>query len=224
MFQHQLIEKKNQILVILEKHHNLFGKCLNKNDIVIYESTVFPGCTEEICIPILENYSNLIENKDFFCGYSPERINPGDKKNLLKNTVKIVGSNSPKALDIMKRIYKRVVKIKNGLHITKNIKVAETAKILENVQRSINISLINEISIICKRLKIDTYSVLEAASTKWNFIKYKPGLVGGHCMAIDPYYLAYKAKKLNINPRLTLSGQTINEKIPYQIGKRFIQE
>ena len=198
----------------------MVGKCLNKNDIVIYESTVFPGCTEEICIPILENYSKLTENKDFFCGYSPERINPGDKKNLLKNTVKIVGSNSPRALEIMKRIYKRVIKIKNGLHVTKSIKVAETAKILENVQRSINISLINEISIICKRLKIDTYSVLEAASTKWNFIKYKPGLVGGHCIAIDPYYLAYKAKKLNINPRLTLSGQTINEKIPYQIGKR----
>ena len=212
--------KKKPDLSHIRKASQMVGKCLNKNDIVIYESTVFPGCTEEICIPILENYSKLTENKDFFCGYSPERINPGDKKNLLKNTVKIVGSNSPRALEIMKRIYKRVIKIKNGLHVTKSIKVAETAKILENVQRSINISLINEISIICKRLKIDTYSVLEAASTKWNFVKYKPGLVGGHCIAIDPYYLAYKAKKLKINPRLTLSGQTINEKIPNQIGKR----
>ena len=194
------IDRKKPDLSHIRKASQMVGKCLNKNDIVIYESTVFPGCTEEICIPILENYSNLIENKDFFVVILLKELNPGDKKNLLKNTVKIVGSNSPKALDIMKRIYKRVVKIKNGLHITKSIKVAETAKILENVQRSINISLINEISIICKRLKIDTYSVLEAASTKWNFIKYKPGLVGGHCIAIDPYYLAYKAKKLTSIP------------------------
>ena len=183
-------------------------------------STVYPGCTGEICIPILEKLSKLKENKDFFCGYSPERINPGDKKRLLKNTIKIVGSNSPKALNTMKNIYKKIIKIKNGLHIVKNIKTAEMAKLLENVQRSINISLINEISMICKKLKIDTYSVLKAASTKWNFVNYKPGLVGGHCIAIDPYYLAYKAKKLSVKPTLTLSGQRINEKIPYQIAKK----
>lgn len=212
--------KKEPDLNQLKDASKIVGKILKKNDVIIYESTVHPGCTEEICIPILEKLSKLEYNKDFFCGYSPERINPGDKKRLLKNTKKIIGSNSSKAIKIMKIIYKKVIKIKNGLHIVNNIKIAEMAKLLENVQRSINISLINEISMICKKLNIDTYSVLEAASTKWNFINFKPGLVGGHCIAIDPYYLAYKAKKLKVQPALTLSGQKINEKIPFIVAKK----
>jgi len=216
--------KKKPNLQHIKSASKIIGNNLNKNDLVIYESTVFPGCTEDICIPILESISKLKEGRDFYCGYSPERVNPGDKKNLLKNTVKIIGSNSHKTTFLMKSIYKKIVKIKNGLHVVKGIKIAEMAKILENVQRSINISLINEFSMICKKINIDTYSVLRAASTKWNFVNYQPGLVGGHCIAIDPYYLSYKAKELKLNPKLTLSGQSINEKIPFQIAKRVISK
>jgi len=191
---------------------------LNKKDLVVYESTVYPGCTEEFCVPLLEKKSNLLLNKDFYCGYSPERINPGDKKNKLTNIIKIISASSKKGLIIVNDIYKKIIKA--GLHEVKNIKIAEAAKILENIQRSVNISLMNEASLIFRKLKINTHDVLEAANTKWNFVNYRPGLVGGHCIAVDPYYLTYKAKMVGINPRLILSGQKINNHIPIHIANR----
>ena len=194
------------------------GKILKKNNTIIFESTVYPGCTEEFCLPLIEKYSKLKKDKDFLCGYSPERINPGDRKHKLSNIVKIISSSSTKGLKTVKSLYKKIIKA--GLHEAKTIKIAESAKILENIQRSINISLINEASLIFRKLKINTHEVLEAASTKWNFIKFKPGLVGGHCIAVDPYYLTYKAKKVGINPKLILSGQSINNHIPIHIANR----
>ena len=189
---------------------------------VIFESTVYPGCTEEFCIPIIEKKAKLSINKDFYCGYSPERINPGDKKNKLKNISKIISSSSKIGLIKMKQIYKKIIDA--NLYETENIKVAEAAKLLENIQRSVNISLINEVSLIFRKLKINTHEVLEAANTKWNFINYKPGLVGGHCIAIDPYYLTYKARKVGIDPRLILSGQKINNYIPVHIANRVLKK
>jgi UDP-N-acetyl-D-glucosamine/UDP-N-acetyl-D-galactosamine dehydrogenase len=213
------VTKKNlPNLIYLKKASILIGNVIKKNETVIFESTVYPGCTEEICIPLIEKYSNLKINNDFHCGYSPERINPGDKINKLGNIKKIVSATSKKGLIIVKNIYKKI--IFSGLHEAESIKVAEAAKILENIQRSINISLINEVSLIFRKLKINTHEVLNAASTKWNFIRFKPGLVGGHCIAIDPYYLTYKAKKVGINPKLILSGQNINNYIPLHIAKR----
>tara|TARA_B110000483_G_C18198950_1_gene544325 strand:- start:576 stop:1844 length:1269 start_codon:yes stop_codon:yes gene_type:complete len=211
-------KKKLPNLKYLKKASILIGKTIKKNETVIFESTVYPGCTEEICIPLIEKYSSLKINADFYCGYSPERINPGDKINKLSNIKKIISASSKKGLKIVRNIYEKIIFA--GLHEAESIKVAEAAKILENIQRSINISLINEASLIFRKLKINTHEVLNAASTKWNFIKFKPGLVGGHCIAIDPYYLTYKAKKVGINPKLILSGQNINNYIPLHIAKR----
>jgi len=205
-------------LVYLKKASKLVGRYINKKDLVVYESTVYPGCTEEFCIPLIEKRSNLSLNKDFYCGYSPERINPGDKKNKLTNIIKIVSASSKKGLVIVYNIYKKIIKA--DLHKAKNIKIAEAAKILENIQRSVNISLINEASLIFRKLKINTHDVLEAANTKWNFVNYRPGLVGGHCIAVDPYYLTYKAKMVGIDPKLILSGQKINNHIPIHIANR----
>ena len=209
-------------LSYLKKASKLIGKYLNKKDLVIYESTVYPGCTEEFCIPLIEKKSNLILNKDFYCGYSPERINPGDKKKKLAHITKVISASSKKGLILVSDIYKKIIKA--DLHKAKNIKVAEAAKILENIQRSVNISLINEASLIFRKLKINTHDVLEAAKTKWNFAHYSPGLVGGHCIAIDPYYLTYKAKKVGIDPRLILSGQKINNHIPLHIANRVLKK
>ena len=181
---------------------------LNKGDIVVYESTVYPGLTEEILVPILEKYSKLEYIKDFNCSYSPERINPGDKKHKLQNIVKVVSASNKKTLKIVKHIYKSVIKSK--VYVAKNIKTAEAAKVIENTQRDLNISLINELSIIFKKLNINIYDVLKAASTKWNFINFKPGLVGGHCIGVDPYYLTYKAKKVGYDPKIILAGRKIN--------------
>ena len=181
---------------------------LNKGDIVVYESTVYPGLTEEILVPILEKYSKLEYIKDFNCSYSPERINPGDKKHKLQNIVKVVSASNKKTLKIVKYIYKSVIKSK--VYVAKNIKTAEAAKVIENTQRDLNISLINELSIIFKKLDINIYDVLKAASTKWNFINFKPGLVGGHCIGVDPYYLTYKAKKVGYDPKIILAGRKIN--------------
>jgi UDP-N-acetyl-D-galactosamine dehydrogenase len=211
-------KKKLPNLKYLKKASILIGKTIKKNETVIFESTVYPGCTEEICIPLIEKYSSLKINADFYCGYSPERINPGDKINKLSNIKKIISASSKKGLKIVRNIYEKIIFA--GLHEAESIKVAEAAKILENIQRSINISLINEASLIFRKLKINTHEVLNAASTKWNFIKFKHGLVGGHCIAIDPYYLTYKAKKVGINPKLILSGQNINNYIPLHIAKR----
>ena len=199
----------------------LIGKNLKKNNLVVYESTVYPGLTEEICIPILEKYSKLKFNKDFFVGYSPERISPGDK-NDLKKINKVVSGSTPEISKYIYQLYKKIIKA--NLHIASSIKVAEASKIIENVQRDINISFMNEISIILSKLNINTQEVLEAAKTKWNFLNFSPGLVGGHCISVDPYYLAYKAKKHNYIPKVVLSGRTINQNMGKYVGKIAIKK
>lgn len=192
------------------------GKNLSINDIVIYESTVYPGCTEEECVPVLELNSGMTFNKDFFCGYSPERINPGDKIRKLKDIVKVTsGSNSEIAL-IIDSLYKKIIQA--GTHLAPSIKVAEASKIIENVQRDVNISLINELAIIFNKIGVDTADVLKASSTKWNFLDFKPGLVGGHCIGVDPYYLAYKAQQVGYTPNVILSGRKVNNKMGKHIA------
>ena len=208
---------KNPNLKPLLKASKTVGKSLSKNDIVIYESTVYPGCTEEECVPVLEFNSKMIFNKDFFCGYSPERINPGDKKRKLKDVVKVTsGSNSETAIKIDK-LYKKIIEA--GTHLAPSIKVAEASKIIENVQRDVNISLMNELAIIFNKMEIDTTDVLKASSTKWNFLNFKPGLVGGHCIGVDPYYLAYKAKQFGYTPNVILSGRKVNNKMGKHIAE-----
>ncbi len=208
---------KNPNLKPLLKASKTVGRSLSKNDIVIYESTVYPGCTEEECVPVLEFNSKMIFNKDFFCGYSPERINPGDKKRKLKDIVKVTsGSNSETAKKIDK-LYKKIIEA--GTHLAPSIKVAEASKIIENVQRDVNISLMNELAIIFNKMEIDTTDVLKASSTKWNFLNFKPGLVGGHCIGVDPYYLAYKAKQFGYTPNVILSGRKVNNKMGKHIAE-----
>jgi UDP-N-acetyl-D-galactosamine dehydrogenase len=202
-------EKNNPDLIALKMASKTIACAIKKGSIVVYESTVYPGCTEEICVPILENFSNLSFNKDFFVGYSPERINPGDKNHAIGDIVKIVSASNKKSLDILHEVYSKIIPA--GLHKATSIKVAEAAKIIENTQRDINIALMNEFSLILNELDIDSKEVIEAAGTKWNFHKYSPGLVGGHCIGVDPYYLTYKAKKLGINPRVILSGRKVND-------------
>ncbi|MBS4064887.1 MAG: nucleotide sugar dehydrogenase, partial [Chitinophagaceae bacterium] len=191
-------------LTPLQKASETVGKALKKGDYVIYESTTYPGCTEEDCMPILEQFSGLKGKVDFKLGYSPERINPGDKQHTLSNTVKIVSGCSEESLKEIAAVYESVVKV--GVHRAPNIKVAEAGKIIENAQRDLNISLMNELSIIFDRIGINTYDVVEAAGTKWNFHKYTPGLVGGHCIGVDPYYLTYKAQQLGYNSKVIASG------------------
>ncbi len=195
---------------------------LTKKDIVIFESTVYPGLTEEYCAPILEKNSNLIYNKDFFCGYSPERINPGDKFHTLDKVTKITsGSNFETAL-IVDKLYKSI--IKSGTFLVSSIKVAEAAKVIENTQRDLNIAFVNELAVIFDKMNINTNEVLSAASTKWNFLNFSPGLVGGHCIGVDPYYLTYKSQKLKYNPKLILAGRKINENFAnFLISKLFKQ-
>ena len=188
---------------------------LKKNDLIIYESTVYPGLTEEECIPVLEKYSDLEFNKDFFVGYSPERISPGDGIEL-KNISKVVSGSNPKVTNIVYNLYKKIIKAE--VYKATSIKVAEASKIIENAQRDINISFMNEISLICSKLGINTSEVLQAANTKWNFLNFKPGLVGGHCISVDPYYLTYKAKKLRYSPKVILSGRNINDKMGYYVA------
>ncbi len=185
------------------------AKALKKGDYVVYESTVYPGCTEEDCIPVLEEISGLKAGVDFKFGYSPERINPGEKVHTLPNTVKIVSGCDPEALDTIAKVYELVVK--PGVHRAPNVKVAEAAKIIENTQRDVNIALMNELSIIFSRIGINTYDVLEAAGTKWNFLKFYPGLVGGHCIGVDPYYLVYKANELKYHSQIISAGRFIND-------------
>ena len=185
------------------------GKCISKGDVVIYESTVYPGATEGDCVPILEKYSGLKFNHDFFCGYSPERINPGDKKNNLKNIKKITSGSTPNIAEFIDKLYLQIIDA--GTYKASSIKIAEAAKVIENIQRDVNIALVNELSIIFNALEIDTEEVLEAAATKWNFIKYKPGLVGGHCISVDPYYLTHKAKSQGILSQVILAGRKVND-------------
>lgn len=197
------------------------GSILSINNIVIYESTVYPGVTEDICVPILENKSKLQFNKDFYCGYSPERINPGDKKNTLKNILKVTSGSTPKIATIVDDLYKSIITA--GTHKCSSIKIAEASKVIENTQRDVNIALINELALIFDNMNIDTQEVLEASSTKWNFINMKPGLVGGHCIGVDPYYLTYKAQELGYKPNLILNARQINNSIGKYIADKTIK-
>ena len=193
----------------LSSASRIVGGKLQKNDIVIYESTVYPGATEEFCVPILENESNLIYGKDFFCGYSPERINPGDKKHTLKNIIKVTSGTNKRVSTFVDKLYKSIISA--GTYMVSSIAVAEACKVIENTQRDVNIALINELSMIFNKLNIDTNEVIDASSTKWNFLPFKPGLVGGHCIGVDPYYLTHKAIEIGINPEMILAGRRIND-------------
>ncbi|MFL5729361.1 MAG: nucleotide sugar dehydrogenase [Cytophagaceae bacterium] len=197
------------------------GKVLKKGDIVVFESTVYPACTEEDCVPILEKESGLKFNKDFKVGFSPERINPGDKEHTLAKITKVVSGSDEASCEEIANVYGLVVTA--GIHKASSIKVAEAAKIIENTQRDLNIALMNELSIICDKLGINTFEVLEAAGTKWNFLKFYPGLVGGHCIGVDPYYLTYKSKQLGYNPNVILSGRDINDSMGPYIAKKTVQ-
>lgn len=198
------------------------AKVLKKGDYVVYESTVFPGCTRERCIPVLEELSGMKFNEDFYVGYSPERINPGDVQHSLQNTTKIVSACCPEALENIAKVYEKVVKA--GVHKAPTIEVAESAKIMENTQRDVNIALMNEFSIIFNRMGINTYDVLEAAGTKWNFLKFYPGLVGGHCIGVDPYYMVYKANEMNYHPHVIQSGRFVNDSMGGYIGKHTVKK
>jgi len=211
----------NPDLTPLLKASETIGKTLGKGDIVIYESTVYPGCTEEDCVPVLEKNSGLKFNQDFFCGYSPERINPGDKVNTLTKIKKITSGSTPEVADIVDALYNSI--LLNGTHRAPNMKVAEAAKAVENSQRDVNISFMNELALICDRVGIDTNDVIEAAGTKWNFLKYRPGLVGGHCISVDPYYLAHKAKSLGYDPKVILSGRAVNNSIAKFIADKVLK-
>lgn len=197
------------------------GNALKKGDYVVFESTVYPGCTEEDCLPILEELSGLKMGEDFFLGYSPERINPGDKVRTLPNILKIVSGNSPEVCDIISDVYSEIIVA--GTYKASCIKVAEAAKIIENTQRDLNISFVNELAIMFDKMEVDTKEVLEAAGTKWNFLKFYPGLVGGHCIGVDPYYLVHKSKKLGYDPQVILSGRRINDGMPAFIAKKLVQ-
>ncbi len=202
---------KNNIpdLSYLESASTLVSKILKKGDIVIYESTVYPGATEEVCVPLLSEGSGLSLNEDFFCGYSPERINPGDKEHRIKDIVKIVSGSTDEATKKINKLYSSIIEA--GTYVAESIKVAEAAKVIENTQRDLNIALVNELAIIFNNLNIDTNSVLNAAKTKWNFIPFKPGLVGGHCIGVDPYYLTHKSEKEGYKPKVILSGRKLND-------------
>ena len=200
---------KRPDLTALEKSSETVGSVLKKGDIVIYESTVYPGATEEVCVPILEQQSNLKFNKDFYCGYSPERINPSDKKHTITNILKVTSGSTPEIATEVDELYKEIIVA--GTHKTKSIKIAEAAKVIENTQRDLNIALINELALIFNKLGIDTEAVLEAAGTKWNFLPFKPGLVGGHCIGVDPYYLTQKANEVNYYPEIVLAGRRLND-------------
>ena len=204
----------------LEKASELVGSFLSQGNVVIYESTVYPGATEEVCVPILEEVSNLVYNKEFFCGYSPERINPGDKKHTLVNIKKITSGSNAKASKFVERLYLEIIKA--GVFPASSIAVAEAAKVIENTQRDVNIALINELALIFNKLNLDTSEVLEAAGTKWNFLPFKPGLVGGHCIGVDPYYLTHKAVEVGYQPEIILAGRRINDSMGKFIAEQTI--
>jgi UDP-N-acetyl-D-galactosamine dehydrogenase len=205
----------------LESASRTVGSVLEKGDIVIYESTVYPGCTEEICVPILEKVSGLRFNKDFFAGYSPERINPGDKQHRVANIKKVTSGSTPEVAEIVDQLYKKIIVA--GTYKASSLKVAEAAKVIENSQRDVNIAFINELAMIFQRVGIDTHEVLAAAGTKWNFLPFKPGLVGGHCIGVDPYYLTYKAESLGYHPEVILSGRRINDNMGIYIANEVVK-
>ncbi len=208
-------------LSAIKQASKIVGSVLDAGNIVIYESTVYPGATEEFCVPILEQESNLKFNQDFYAGYSPERINPGDKEHRLPTIKKIISGSTPEVTDFIDELYLKIIVA--GTHKTSSIQVAEAAKVIENTQRDLNIALINELSLIFNRLEIDTLEVLEAAGTKWNFLPFRPGLVGGHCIGVDPYYLTYRAKEIGYNPEVILSGRRINDSMGAYVAEHVIK-
>lgn len=208
-------------LTPLQKASELVGSVIDAGNIAIFESTVYPGCTEEICVPIIEKVSDLKFNKDFYAGYSPERINPGDKEHRVNNIVKVTSGSTPEVSDYVDSLYRKIVTV--GTHQASSIKVAEAAKVIENTQRDVNIALINELSLIFNKLQIDTLEVLEAAGSKWNFLPFRPGLVGGHCISVDPYYLTHKAQQIGYHPEVILSGRRINDGMGYYIADTVIK-
>ncbi len=212
---------KNPDLSFLKSASSLVGKNLKKGSVVVYESTVYPGATEEVCVPILEKESGLIWKRDFFVGYSPERVNPGDREHTIENVVKVVSGDTEHTIELVASVYARVIKA--GVYRAKDIKTAEAAKVIENIQRDINIALMNELAMIFGRMGLDTKQVLEAASTKWNFLRFEPGLVGGHCIPVDPYYLAHKSLEVGHVPHLILAGRSINEEVPSYIAKQTVK-
>ena len=215
-------DKYNQpVLTPLIKASETIGKLLKQGDIVVFESTVYPGVTEELCVPILAKESGMEFNKDFFAGYSPERINPGDKKHTVTNILKVTSGSTPEAAQLIDRVYASIITA--GTHLAPSIKVAEAAKVIENAQRDINIAFVNELSKIFRLLDIDTAAVLEAAATKWNFIQFTPGLVGGHCIGVDPYYLAQKAKDAGYNPEIILAGRRMNDGMGAYVAQEVVK-
>lgn len=205
----------------LLKATHMLALLLKKGDLVIYESTVYPGCTEEDCVPVLEAYSGLKFNTDFFCGYSPERINPGDKVNTLTKIIKVTSGSTPEVANFVDNLYQEIITA--GTHKAPSMKVAEASKSIENAQRDVNISFVNELALIFDRMGIDTHDVLEAAATKWNFLPYKPGLVGGHCISVDPYYLAHKALQLGHHPEVILSGRRVNDNMGMFVANKLVK-
>jgi UDP-N-acetyl-D-galactosamine dehydrogenase len=212
---------KSPDLTPLRRASEMLGKIISKGDVVIYESTTYPGCTEEVCVPILELYSGLEYNNEFFCGYSPERINPGDKTNTLTTIIKVTSGSTPGVADYVDNLYRSIITA--GTHKATSMAVAEASKAIENAQRDVNISFVNELSLIFDRLGIDTSEVLEAAGTKWNFLKYSPGLVGGHCIGVDPYYLAHKAQMVGYHPQVILSGRRVNDSMGVHVANSFVK-
>ena len=215
-------ELKKPDLNPLLKASEIVGKAIKKGDLIIYESTVYPGCIEEQCVPILEMSSGLNFNKDFFCGYSPERINPGDKEHTISNIKKVTSGSTVEIADLVDSLYNEIVTV--GTHKAPSIKVAEAAKVIENTQRDLNIALINELSIFFSKMNIDTQAVLDAAGSKWNFLPFKPGLVGGHCIGVDPYYLTYKAESIGYHPKIILAGRELNDKMGEYVASKLISE
>jgi len=208
-------------LKYLEAASELIGKVISTNNIVVVESTVFPGCTEEVCVPVIECISGLSYNNDFYAGYSPERINPGDKERRVHNIIKITSGSTPEVAEFVDSLYRKIVTV--GTHKASSIRVAEAAKVIENTQRDVNIALVNELSLIFDRMDIDTLEVLEAAGTKWNFLPFRPGLVGGHCISVDPYYLTHKAQQLGYYPEVILSGRRVNASMGQHVADTVVK-
>ncbi|MBT8103272.1 MAG: Vi polysaccharide biosynthesis UDP-N-acetylglucosamine C-6 dehydrogenase TviB [Gammaproteobacteria bacterium] len=215
-------DSNRPLLTPLRAASNALSGVLKKGDIVVYESTVYPGATEEFCVPLLEKDSGLKMNEDFFVGYSPERINPGDKEHRLPSILKVTSGSTPEAAEFIDEVYKSIITA--GTHKTSSIKVAEAAKVIENTQRDVNIALVNELAMIFERVGIDTEEVLEAAGTKWNFLPFRPGLVGGHCIGIDPYYLTYKAQQLGYHPQMILAGRRINDNMSLYVASQLVKQ
>jgi UDP-N-acetyl-D-galactosamine dehydrogenase len=213
---------KKPDLVPLMKASETIGKIMKQGDLIIYESTVYPGCVEDECVPVLEKFSKLKFNQDFFCGYSPERINPGDKNHTISNIKKVTSGSTSEIAELVDSLYKEIITA--GTHKAPSIKVAEAAKVIENTQRDLNIALINELSIIFRKMNIDTQAVLEAAESKWNFLPFKPGLVGGHCIGVDPYYLTYKAKSIGYHPKIILAGRELNDRMGYYVACELVKK